>query len=112
MVQPLADWVTRIRRPTFRSPNSEQILTTTTTTTTTGGPKSGDNDNDNDVNSISGSKDDDLGLPVNFQGTSQVPQVSTNVLAKDSEAGQLSLLEDSAGGLGRHLGLWSTTFLM
>lgn len=26
--------------------------------------------------------------------------------------GELSFDEDTAGGLGRHLGLWSTTFLM
>lgn len=28
------------------------------------------------------------------------------------QPGELSFEEDTAGGLGRHLGLWSTTFLM
>lgn len=34
------------------------------------------------------------------------------VIDKSLEAGELSLEEDAAGGMGRHLGLFSTTLLM
>jgi hypothetical protein len=33
-------------------------------------------------------------------------------IPKDAEAGELTLDETAAGGLGRHLGVFSTTFLM
>jgi hypothetical protein len=37
---------------------------------------------------------------------------STGFIPKDAQAGELSLDETASGGLGRHLGLFSTTFLM
>lgn len=37
---------------------------------------------------------------------------STEFIPKDAQAGELSLDETASGGLGRHLGVFSTTFLM
>jgi len=37
---------------------------------------------------------------------------SSEYIPKDAQAGELSLDETVAGGLGRHLGVFSTTFLM
>ena len=37
---------------------------------------------------------------------------SSEYIPKDAQAGELSLDETASGGLGRHLGLFSTTFLM
>ena len=37
---------------------------------------------------------------------------SGEYIPKDADAGELALNEAAAGGLGRHLGVFSTTFLM
>jgi len=37
---------------------------------------------------------------------------SLEYIPKDAQAGELSLDETASGGLGRHLGVFSTTFLM
>ncbi len=39
------------------------------------------------------------------------PDVDVNI-DETVEAGELTFVEDTKGGMGRHLGLWSTTFLM
>jgi hypothetical protein len=43
----------------------------------------------------------------------EVEAVNTDSsIPKDADAGELTLDETTAGGLGRHLGVFSTTFLM
>lgn len=47
--------------------------------------------------------------------TTEVAENDTSSLSdipKDAQAGELTLDETASGGLGRHLGVFSTTFLM
>lgn len=54
-------------------------------------------------------------IPVSSEEQQKYGGATTDKAAESDEIlnpGELSFDEDTAGGLGRHLGLWSTTFLM
>lgn len=54
-------------------------------------------------------------IPVSIDAQQKYGGATTDDAAEADDIlnpGELSFEEDTAGGLGRHLGLWSTTFLM
>lgn len=57
-----------------------------------------------------GEKGEDAIQPSVSNTPADDPQLG--VIDKSLEAGELSLEEDAAGGMGRHLGVFSTTLLM
>ena len=57
------------------------------------------------------------GSPINekqlaYIDTSPVVQQAVDIADHEVQPGELSLEEDTAGGMGRHLGVYSLTFLM
>lgn len=49
--------------------------------------------------------------PISFESSADGQEAET-IADTTVQPGELSFEEDTAGGLGRHLGLYSTTFLM
>lgn len=49
---------------------------------------------------------------IDYTYSINLSNTSDSSIPKDAEAGELTLDETAAGGLGRHLGVFSTTCLM
>lgn len=55
---------------------------------------------------------DDLVKSESVGESQRLAPPTTDLIATDLTVGELTFEEDTSGGLGRHLGVFSTTFLM